>query len=111
MEVKFAVHYKRPGNSKISENVTLENIDKTHVRMYQGIYEYYEYDSGYILEIVFMMFSGILNPLTMKRYQDFIIQNELHTTMYVGDIVELKYEQPEFWIRASKGWERLKNDI
>lgn len=91
-------------------NVTVKDVKKYHVRIYK--YETLIEDETLIndkiyayLEGLFMRFNSEDNPLSASEYQKKIKKFLSHTSMSVGDVVQI---DDDYYVVAGVGFKKLK---
>jgi hypothetical protein len=62
------------------------------------------HDVTSILEGIFQLFNSAENPLAMSNKQQFIRDNKIHTSMSVGDIVQI---DDVYWVVSGCGFQRM----
>ena len=63
------------------------------------------------LDDIFSLFNSEDNPLSNPERQSFIRDNQLHTSMSVGDIIECKSEDSTEWFSvAGRGFKKIITD-
>ena len=79
--------------------VNADLMNKTHVEVYKARLEYPEQAPLGFLNDLFEKFNGNDNPLSNAESQEMIVKNGLHTSMSVGDVVELiNGNSTETWV-------------
>ncbi len=82
-------------------------LNDTHVEL--PVSTSVEGDSVYLLEKAFEFFNFCVSDhITINTINDFAANNNTHTSMSIGDIVEF-VETKEFWICECIGWTKLDN--
>jgi len=107
--MKYAIYYttrdaivQNPLLMLIPEKCLTREIFENN---YYKIYEDEANDtSGEILETLFIRFNSDQNPLSAESYQDEIIKNKLHTSMFVGDVIKI---DDKYYIVANLGFSSL----
>lgn len=90
--------------------VDLEKLSETHVEVFRSKWILPVYlDRRDLLEQIFRLFnSDDSNPLSSEDCQKTIAENKLHTSMSVGDVVEITCDGiTEIWVCKSVGWKRI----
>jgi hypothetical protein len=90
-------------------NVELSQISATHMEVYCGTYDLPD-EPQVLCQELFAQFNGEENPLSNPKSQEFIVANLLHTSMSVGDLVQIRRgggADIETWVCASLGWRKL----
>ena len=83
-------------------------INQTHVKVYDESDVEIPNDRHELLEHLFKKFNDPNNPLSNVESQEFIKQNRLHTSMSVGDIVEINVlGKVEIWSCGGFGWQKI----
>ena len=72
--------------------------------------EYYEEDNPYkVLERIFSLYNTdtgeTKNPLLYPKEHEFVIKNKTHTSMSIGDVVQIN---EQFYVCEDEGWRELK---
>lgn len=73
---------------KNTEKITLENLTETHVKM--PVLFHYTIKTPDEVFAILNDGSSVPNPLTTQKNQQFVRENGTHTSMSIGDIVEIK---------------------
>ena len=79
----------------LSANVTKSDIQKYYKSVYQTQLSKYscelvdDNDVNCYLQSLFELFNSDNNPLSTKEHQQYIKENELHTSMSVGDVISV----------------------
>jgi hypothetical protein len=103
-------YYKSPNVSlMLYGDVKKEEMNKTHVEVYRDIVEFpINFSILDALEDLFCRFNDYeTNPLSYDhspKKQEFIKHNSLHTSMSVGDAVQINNE---IWACKMQGWEKI----
>lgn len=74
---------------------------------YFKIYEFNKNENVTIdsyLDELFALFNNDENPLSEKYYQEIIINNKLHTSMSMGDVIKINNE---YYIVCGIGFKKL----
>jgi hypothetical protein len=79
--------------------IDLNKLENTHKLVWSG-----EKDNKFDLNSYFELFNSEKNPLSSIEKQKYIRDNKLHTSMSVGDIININNE---YWICCGIGWKKL----
>lgn len=110
MLTKVGIWYLKTGNFNdvnyvymfsLGKGVKKENLNTTHVKIYEILTQM---DLDNYLEHCFSRFNSDNNPLLEEPYQKFIKENKLHTSLSVGDVIQL---EDKFYVCKGFGWEEL----
>ncbi len=88
-------------------NVKLSQISISHMEAYRGKFEIDSHEQ--LLNDLFELFNGDDNPLSFEKNPDaqkYLRDNQLHTSMSTGDVVEISCN--EFWVVTLRGWRKLE---
>ena len=72
------------------------DLDKNYIKVMKYTLnkdEMKEYSIEVLLEEIFQKFNSEKNPLNSEKNQNFIINNRLHTSMSLGDIIEINSDK------------------
>ena len=92
-------------------DVDIRKLPITHREVYSRKMDVQEYLMKYkFLSGLFRTFNDDENnPLTSENNQRYIINNQLHTSMSVGDVVSVHTANvKEYWVCKPMGWEQIQ---
>lgn len=94
MEFEITIYYYKKLNPNIYFQKELkklfsDNFMENYVHMISYLENAKETDNKILANKIFFKFNSDNNPLSSDEYQRFIIENRLHTSMSVGDIIEI----------------------
>ena len=90
--------------------VDVMGLTQTHMEVYrEGDVEIPE-KRGEFLEKLFYRFNGVESPMLGLEKQRFLMKHKLHTSISVGDVVEIEIpgQDRELWGCKMVGWSLLK---
>jgi len=88
--------------------VNPETVGETHMEVYRAQMQLAT-DPRQNMQELFEQFNSEDNPLSAPETQQMIRANGLHTSMSVGDLVELEFNgAKETWVCAGFGWKKIK---
>lgn len=89
--------------------ININNIPDTHIEIYKEDNVMIDNNIPCYLEKLFNKFNGIDSPMLSMDNQRLINKHNLHTSISVGDIVELSFPElkKELWVCKMVGWKQL----
>jgi hypothetical protein len=94
----------------IHGNVDSMMLSKTHMEVYREENVKIPEKRNELLEGLFGRFNGVDSPMLSLNKQRFIRKYRLHTSISVGDVVEISIIgcNKELWVCKMIGWNKLK---
>ncbi len=90
--------------------VDLASLSRTHMDVYVEENVKIPEKRKQLLEELFNRFNGVDSPMLSLDKQRFIRKYKLHTSISVGDVVEISIfgKDKELWVCKMVGWDQLK---
>lgn len=98
--LKFGMFLNPPSNEWMQNMVT----NLSYVKVYNGEINTNNTETEEVCNKIFNLFNGDDNPLSTQSKQNFIRENNTHTSMSIGDII---YINDGYYICRTMGFSKL----